>query len=156
VYGGSSTVGIGPLAEKQGLQNLYQMLQTQGNLDPRIMQSMQAANARATQQAMDAQRARASRGGFSRGGLSNALMNSISSQGANRAAGITYQNAADAYGRNQQNVGLMGQLVQQPNLGYANLNEQARIGQINQNNLRDAAAMSFIGSAIGGMGGGMK
>ncbi len=148
----AATTGIGPLAERQGLQNLYQMLQTQGNIDPRIMASMQAANARATQQAQDAQMARASRGGFSRGGLANALQNSIASQGANRAAGITYQNAADAYGRNQQNVGLLSGVVQQPALGYANLNENSYQNYIDQKNKRSAALMSFVGGLVGAAG----
>lgn len=151
-YGGPSSRGVGTLAEKQGLNNLWQMLVNQGNIDPRIMASMQAANARATQQQQDAARAAASRGGFSRGGLAQAMQGAIGSAGANRAAGITYQNAADAYGRNQQNLGLMSQLVQQPNLGYTNLNEQARQFNRQDKSQQTAAFIGAIGSMIGGAG----
>ncbi len=152
-YQGVTSTGIGKMAERQGIQNLYQMLATQGNIDPRVMASMQAQNARATQQQQDAARAQAARGGFSRGGLAQALQSSIGAAGANRAAGIQYQNAMDAYGRNQQNIGLLGQVVQQPNLGYMNLNEGARQFQGQMNAQKRAAAIGAFSSVLGAAGG---
>ena len=145
-------VGTGYLAEKQGLANLLQMLQSQGRLDPRIMASMQAANARSTQQQQDAVRGRASSTGMAGSGLMAALQASIGASGANRAANITYQDAADAYGRNQQNMGLMNQIVQQPALGYANLQQGGKQFDVDQRNKQIAARWAGFSSLIGGAG----
>ncbi len=153
-YSGVTNTGTGALAERQGIQNLYQMLLTQGRIDPRIMASMQAQSARSTQQQQDAARAQAARGGFSRGGLAQAMQAAIGSAGANRAAGITYQDAADSYGRNQQNLGLLGQIVQQPNLGYANLKEQGYQFDKAMKQKQQAAAIGAFSSFAGGMAGG--
>lgn len=142
-------VGVGPLAERQGLQNLLTMLQNQGRVDPRLLASLQAQSARSTQQQQDAARAAGARGGMSGGGLNAALQAAIGAAGANRSANLGYQDIADSYGRNQQNLGLMNQLVQQPNLGYSNLQQQQ--GQFTQEMRlkRRAADQAFIGGVVG-------
>ena len=147
-------VGTGRIAERQGLQNLLLMLQGQGRMDPRMMASMQANNARSTQQQQDAVRGRAAAGGMARGGLAQALQASIGSAGANRAANIQYQDINDAYGRNQQNLGLMNQLIQQPGLGYASLQEGRYQAQADRNERESAAKLAAFMSLIGAAGGG--
>jgi len=145
-------VGTGYLAEKQGLSNLLSMLQQQGQMDPRLMASLQAANARSTQQQQDAVRGRGSATGMAGSGLMAALQASVGAAGANRASNITMQDISDAYGRNQQNIGLMNQVVQQPALGYANLKQQQ--DQFNQQMKaqKRAATFGFVGSLLGSAG----
>ena len=145
-------VGTGVIAERQGLQNLLLMLQQQGRVDPRLLASAQAQNARSTQQQMDAARGSAARSGMSRGGLQAALQAAIGSAGASRSANLNYQDIADSYGRNQQNLGLMSQLVQQPALGYANLQQGNFEYGRNRTDRQNAAAIAFASSIIGGAG----
>ena len=145
-------VGTGRLAERQGLANLLQMLQQQGRVDPRLLAQAQAQNARATQQQMDAARAGAARGGMQNGGLAAALQASIAGAGANRQANLNYQDIADSYGRNQQNLGLMNQLVQQPALGYSNLQQGQMEFRQGETNRKKAAQIAAWSSIIGGVG----
>jgi len=150
-------VGTGRQAESQGLVNLLQMLQTQGRVDPRLLASLQAANARGTQQQQDAIRSRSAAGGMARGGLAQALMASVGAAGADRASNLTYQDIADSYRRNQENVGLMNQVVQQPALGYSTLQEgqnQFRISEGNKSRAANAAMVAGIVGGIGKMGAG--
>src|SRR5436190_774593 len=53
VSGGNIQGTYGLPAEQAGLTNLYQMLVNQGRVDPRLLASAQAANARSTQQQQD-------------------------------------------------------------------------------------------------------
>jgi len=147
-----SQVGTGQLSERQGLANLLQMLQQQGRVDPRLLAQAQAQNSRATQQQMDTARAGAARGGMQNGGLQAALQAAIAGAGANRQANLNYQDIADSYGRNQQNLGLMNQLVQQPNLGYSSLQENRHQFLIAEHNKKQAAQMAMWSSIIGGVG----
>lgn len=151
-----SNQSSGPAAmrsEKQGLQNLYQMLQTQGRIDPRLLASMQAANARSTQAQQTSARGNASRSGMSGSGLAAAIQAAIGSAGASRSTNLAYQDTADAYGRNQQNIGLMNQVVQQPGLGYASLAQNQLQFDKEQRNKMKAAQYAAIGSAFGSAGG---
>src|SRR5262245_9083458 len=100
---------------------LAQLLQGQGRVDPRLLASAQTANARSTQMQQDAARSRAAQSGFGNSGLAAALQAAIGSAGANRAANLNYQDIADSYGRNQQNLGLFNDLYIQPSLGYGAL-----------------------------------
>jgi len=128
------------------------MLQQQGRVDPRLLAMAQAQNARSTQQQMDAARGSAARSGMSRGGLQAALQAAIGSAGASRSANLNYQDIADSYGRNQQNLGLMSQLVQQPALGYANLQQGSYEYGRNRSDKQQAAALAFASSIVGGAG----
>jgi hypothetical protein len=138
------TVGIP--AEMVGLNNLYQLLIGQGRVDPRLLASAQAQNARSTQQQKDAARAGASRSGLGNSGLSAALQAAIGSAGANRATNLNYQDIADSYSRNQQNLGLLDQLVIQPQLGYAGLG----VADTQTSNQLKAAKIGGWASLLGG------
>jgi len=139
-------------AEKQAIQNLYQMLLTQGRIDPRLLAQAQAANARSTQSQQTAAMGNASRSGMSRSGLAAALQAAIGSAGASRSANLEYQDIADSYSRNQQNMGLMNQLVQQPGLAYASLNQNQLQFDKDQANKATAAKYALIGSLFGSAG----
>lgn len=145
-------VGTGYLAEKQGLANLLQLLQQQGRVDPRLMAALQAQNSRSTQQQQDSVRTRGGATGMANSGLLQALQASIGAAGANRAANIQYQDIADSYGRNQQNIGLMNQLVQQPSLGYASLQQGNKQFDIAEKNKEQAARWAAMGSIFGSVG----
>lgn len=146
-------VGVGPLAERQGLQNLLTMLQNQGRVDPRLLASLQAQSARSTQQQQDAARAAGARGGMSGGGLNAALQAAIGAAGANRSANLGYQDIADSYGRNQQNIGLMNQVVQGPAFGYSGLQQGGNQYLKDLKEKQRAATMAFAGSLFGAVGG---
>ena len=147
-------------AEMQGLQNLLQMLQSQGRVDPRLLASAQVQNARSTQQQQDAARADAARRGLGGGGLSQAIMAALGSAGATRSANLNYQDIADSYGRNQQNIGLLSSLVTQPQLGYASLSADLYKNWLDAEQRGKAARVSALGAGIaaglGGGGGGAK
>jgi len=143
----------GQQIEKQGLNNLLQMLQTQGRIDPRLMANLQAQNARSTQQRQDSFMGRNARSGFGNSGLAAALHAGIGQAGANNASNIGYQDIADSYGRNQQNIGLMGQIVQQPNLGFANLQSGNYWNGQQLNQQKQASNMALFGSLLGAAGG---
>ena len=145
----------GPMAnrsEKQAMQNLYQMLLTQGRVDPRLLAQAQAANARSTQSQQATAWGNASRSGMSGSGLAAAIQAAIGSAGASRSANLEYQDLADSYGRNQQNLGLMNQLVQQPGLGYATLAQNQLQFNKEQANKNKAAKYALIGSLFGSAG----
>ena len=135
-------------ATKVGLSNLLQMLQTQGRVDPRLLAQAQAMNARRTQTGMDAARGAAARGGFGGGSLYDALQASIGQAGRNTAANLDYQDLADSYKRNQENLGLLNQLVINPQLGYASLG----IDATKTANQLKAAKIGFWSSLVGGAG----
>jgi len=143
---------FGVAAQKAGLTNLYQMLLQQGRVDPRLLASAQAANSRSTQAQMDASRGSQSRSGMSGSGLSAALQAAIGAAGSSRAANLNYQDIADSYKRNQENLGLLDQLVIQPQLGYANLGQQDLANARDAKEKRIAAGLSLIGSSIGALG----
>jgi hypothetical protein len=145
------TFGIG--AQKVGLANLYDMLLKQGRVDPRLLAQAQALNSRSTQQQQDAARAAAARNGLGGGGLNQALQAAIGSAGANRAANLNYQDIADSYQRNQENLGLLNQLVTQPTLGYASLGVQDAAARREQDAKIKAAKIGFFSSLVGGIGG---
>ena len=145
-------VGVGAKAEQQGLANLLNMLQQQGRLDPRLLAQAQAQNARSTQQQMDMARAGAARGGMQRGGLQAALQAAIAGAGTNRQNNLNLQDIADSYGRNQQNLGLMNQLVQQPALGYANLQQGNAEWHQAETDRKKAAQMAAWSSMVGSVG----
>lgn len=136
---------FGTPAQKVGLASLLQMLLTQGRVDPRLLASAQAQNARSTQMQQDAARAQAARSGLGGGGLNQALQAAIGSAGANRAANLNYQDIADSYARNQQNLGLLDQLVTQPQLGYANLGLQDTLSRRDAKQKQLATGASLIG-----------
>lgn len=140
------------MSEKQGLNNLYQMLMSQGRVDPRLLASAQASNSRSTTQQQDQARGRFSASGLGNSGLSAAIQAAIGSSGANRSANLNYQDISDSYGRNQQNLGLMNMLIQQPQLGYSNLrqNQFQFNRQIDQQ--REAARAALFGQIIGAVG----
>jgi len=135
--------------ENQGLGNLLQMLRTQGRMDPRLLARQQATNARWTQQQQDAARAGASRRGMGGGGLNQALQAAIGSAGANRAADFNYRDIADSYQRNQQNLGLMGQLVTQPGTDFAALGSHQYNADRTNKNQQNAGYAGAIASIIG-------
>ena len=136
----------------QGLQNLLKMLQQEGRVDPRLLAALQAQNSRSTQQQQDQARAGAARNGLGGGGLNQALQAAIGAAGQNRSMNLTYQDIADSYKRNQENLGLLNQGVTQPSLGYANLGVQYGIGQQEQENKQKSAWLGFAGSLLGGAG----
>ena len=140
-------------AEKQGLQNLLQMLQQQGRVDPRLLARAQALNARSTQQQQDAARGDAASRGFGGGGLNQALQASIGSAGSTRAANLNYQDIADSYGRNQENLGLLKSLVTDPQLGYASLSADLYKTKSEVDAQTKAARLGVIGSVFQGIGG---
>ena len=142
----------GTPSEQQGLQNLYDMLLGKGRVDPRLLASAQAQNARLTQQGQSAVRARGAASGMSGSGLNQALMAAIGAAGADRSANLNYQDIADSYARNQQNVGLMGQLVMQPQLGYASLSADLYKSKSDADARQRAAEMAAIGSSMEAVG----
>jgi len=139
-------------AQAQGLLDLQALLKGQGRVDPRLLAQAQAQNARATQQQQDAARANASRGGMSGGGLAAALQAAIGAAGSNRQANLNYQDIADSYGRRQQNLGLLNQLVIQPSLGYGSLGNEWGLGQQQQRNNQKAGWLGFSSSLLGSAG----
>jgi len=142
-------------AEKQGLQNLLQMLQSQGRVDPRLLAQLQVQNSRSTQQQQDAARADAARRGLGGGGLNQAIQAALGSAGATRSANLNYQDIADSYGRNQQNLGLLSSLVTQPQLGYASLSADIYKAFLDVEQRGKAARVSALGAGIAaGLGGG--
>jgi len=143
---------FGTPAQQAGLKNLLELLMGQGRVDPRLLASAQLQNARSTQQQQNAAMGSSARSGFSGGGLSQALMAAIGSAGANRASNLNYQDIADSYGRNQQNIGLMGQLVTQPQLGYASLSADLYKAQSDAAARQRAAEMAAIGSSMEAVG----
>jgi len=151
-YAAQSSGPTANRAEKQGMQNLLQMLMTQGRIDPRLLAQAQAANARSTQSQQAAAWGNASRSGMSGSGLAAAIQAAIGSAGASRGANLEYQDIADSYGRNQQNLGLMNQLVQQPGLGYASLAQNQLQFDKDQANKNKAAKYALIGSLFGSAG----
>ena len=145
------TGAFGTQAQKLGLTNLYQMLMQQGRVDPRLLARAQAQNSASTQQQQDAARAGLAKRGLGGGGLGDALLASIGSAGANRAANLNYQDIADSYKRNQENLGLLDQLVIQPQLGYGQLGEQARATRQDAKNKQLAAGASLISGGLGAL-----
>ena len=142
----------GEKPQLQGLANLLKMLQDQGRVDPRLLASLQARNARSTQQQQDAAGASAARGGVGRGGLFDAIQASIGAAGANRASNLNYQDLADSYQRNQENLGLLKQLVTDPSLGYGSLGVQYGLGQQEQIDKQKSGILGFAGSLFGAAG----
>ncbi len=148
-HSGANVAGtFGIPAEKVGLANLLQMLVAQGRVDPRLLAMAQAQNAKATQQQQAAAQAAAARGGGS-GGLNSAIQAAVGSAGANRSAQLNYQDIADSYGHNQQNLGLLNDLVIQPQLGYANLGQQDLQSQRDAKQKQIATGASLIGGGLG-------
>jgi hypothetical protein len=128
------------------------MLMQQGRVDPRLLASAQAQNARSTQQQQDAARAGAARSGLGGGGLNQALQAAIGAAGSNRSANLNYQDISDSYRRNQENLGLLDQLVIQPQLGYANLGFQDTASQRDAKQKQIASGVSLIGGGLGALG----
>jgi hypothetical protein len=120
------------------------MLQTQGRMDPRLLARQQALNARSTQQQQDAARADAARRGLGGGGLNQAIQAAIGSAGANRAADFNYKDIADSYARNQQNLGLLQQLVTQPSIDFAALGSNQYSSDRNRQTQQNAAAAQAL------------
>jgi hypothetical protein len=141
------TFGIG--TEKVGLANLYQMLMQQGRVDPRLLAQAQVQNSRSTQQQQDLFRGQAAARGVGGGGFNQALLAAMGAAGTNRAANLNYQDIADSYRRNQENLGLLNQLVIQPQLGYANLGQQDLQSQRDAKEKRIATGASLIGAGLG-------
>jgi len=139
-------------AEKVGLQNLYQMLLQKGRVDPRLLARAQAMNARQTQQQQDAARAGAARSGIGGGGLNQAIQAALGAAGSSRSSNLNYQDIADSYARNQQNLGLVDQLVTQPALGYANISQQYQAARAKADADQKAAILGFSGSLFGAAG----
>ena len=135
-----------------GYKNLLDMLMSQGRVDPRLLARAQALNARSTQQQQDAARAGASRSGLGGGGLNQALQAAIAAAGSNRSANLNYQDIADSYARNQENLGLMNQLVVQPGLA----NRQMGLDYSKQVQAKEQAhknaVFGFSGSLFGSAG----
>jgi hypothetical protein len=131
-----------------GLNNLYQMLIGQGRVDPRLLASAQAQNARSTQNQQTAARGQAARSGFGNSGLQAALQGAIGAAGSTRAANLNYQDISDSYARNQQNLGLLDQLVIQPQLSYANLG----VADSQQQNQLKGAKLNAYSQLLGGVG----
>ena len=140
-------------AEKTGLQNLNQMLLSNGRVDPRLLASLQAQNARSTQQQQDAARAGAARNGLGGGRLNQALQAAIGAAGSNRSSNLAYQDISDSYKRNQENLGLLNQLVTQPQLGYASLSADLYKTKSEADTQTKAARLGVIGSVFQGIGG---
>jgi hypothetical protein len=148
---------FGKPATEQGFQNLYKMLQLEGRVDPRLLAVAQSQNAISTQQQQDAARGASSRSGFGNSGLAAALQAAIGSAGASRSANLNYQDIADSYQRNQENLGLMNQLITQPQLGYASLSADLYKTKSDADAATKAARLGVLGSvfsSIGGMFGG--
>jgi len=139
-------------AQKEGLQQLLKLLQGEGRVDPRLLAMVQRQNSMSTQQQQNAARGAAARSGFGNGGLQQALMAAIGGAGANRSANLNLQDISDSYARNQQNIGLMGQLVTQPQLGYASLSADLFKNKSASDAQRRAAEMGAIGSSMEAVG----
>jgi len=153
--GGRANAGLynyGVRTSNQGYGNLLELLQGKGRVDPRLLALAQAQNSRSTQQQQDAARAGAARNGMGGGGLNQALQAAIGAAGANRSAGLNYQDIADSYARNQENLGLMNQLVTQPGLA----NRQMGLDYSKQIQAKEQAhkngVWGFAGSLFGGAG----
>jgi hypothetical protein len=142
----------GDQAATPAFTSLLEMLKGKGRVDPRLLATAQAQNARSTQQQQDAARAGAARRGLGGGGLSQALQAAIGSAGANRSANLNYQDIADSYQRNQEALGLYNQLVVQPSLGFGSLGVQYGLGQQEQANKQKAGILGFAGGLLGAAG----
>lgn len=128
---------------------LLDMFKTEGRVDPRLLASAQAQNARSTQQQQDAARAGAARSGLGGGGLNQALQAAIGSAGANRSANLNYQDIADSYKRKQEALSLYDQLIVQPSLGFGSLGVQYGLGQQQSSNQQKAGVLGFAGGLLG-------
>ena len=149
---GATVQGVfGLPAEKVGLSQLLRMLMQNGRVDPRLLALAQAHNARSTQQQQDAARGGAARSGLGDSGLSRALQAAIGAAGANRASNLEYQDIADSYKRNQENLGLLDQLVIQPQLGYANLGQQDTQSARDAKQKQIATGVSLISGGLGAL-----
>jgi hypothetical protein len=135
-------------AQMEGLKSLLALLQGGGKMDPRLLATLQAQNARQTQQQQDEARSSMARGGAGRGGLSDAIQAAIGAAGSNRSSQINYQDIADSYGRNQQNLGLLGSLVTQPQLGYASISADLYKSKMDADARLKAARVSALGAGI--------
>ncbi len=147
----------GPQESEQAYLSLLDLLKGRGRVDPRLLARAQALNARSTQQRMDAARAGAAGTGFSGGGLNRAVQEAIASSGRTQASNLNYQDIADSYGRNQQNLGLYDQLVMQPSINYADLGLRRSLGLLSERNRQKDAILGFssglfkaAGQAAGG------
>jgi len=142
----------GAATSDAGYANLLALLQGQGRVDPRLLARAQALNSRSTQQQMDSARAGASRNGMGGGGLNQALQAAIAASGSNRSANLNYQDIADSYARNQENLGLMNQLVVQPGLANRQMGlDYSKNVQENQQKAKNAR-LGFASSLLGGAG----
>lgn len=132
-------------AMAEGLRNLMELLQGRGRVDPRLLAKAQADNARMTQSQVDMTRGRAARGGAN-SGLMEAMQAAIGASGRNTAANLNYQDIADSYGRNQQNLSLLDQMVIQPSLGFGALGNQYGLGQQANLNAQKQGVLGLVGS----------
>jgi hypothetical protein len=142
----------GDQAATPAFTSLLEMLKGKGRVDPRLLAMAQAQNARSTQQQQDAARSGAARSGLGGGGLNQALQAAIGASGANRSANLNYQDIADSYTRQQENLGLYNQLVVQPSLGFGSLGVQFGLGQQEQKNKQKAGVLGFAGGLFGAAG----
>jgi hypothetical protein len=86
------------------------------------------------------------------GGLNQALQAAIAASGSNRSANLNYQDIADSYARNQENLGLMNQLVVQPGLANRQMGlDYSKNVQENQQKAKNAR-LGFAGSLFGAAG----
>ena len=142
----------GQPTSEAGYKNLLELLMGKGRVDPRLLARAQALNARSTQQQQDAARAGAARSGMGGGGLNQALQAALGAAGSNRSANLNYQDIADSYARNQENLGLMNQLVVQPGLA----NRQMGMDYSKQVQAKEQAhkngVFGFSGSLFGAAG----
>ncbi len=150
--GESPLINYGADTGNLAFKNLYQLLYNNGRVDPRLLAKAQAANARDTQRQQDMARAGAARGGIGGGGLNAALQSAIGAAGSTRAANMRYQDIADSYGRNQQNLGLFNQLVQQPSLEYSRIGTEWGLAQQAQKNAQKQGWLNFGGNLLGSAG----
>jgi hypothetical protein len=153
VTGANTVSRAGANAGIIGMGSLTNMLYNQGRVDPRMLAAAQAQNARGTQGIQDNIQGQASRSGMSGSGLYKALNAAAGSAGANRASNLNYQDMVDSYQRQQQNLGLLNELVLNKQRDYGAIGAgQYGVDKAASTNDK-AAKYQAVGGLIGGIAG---
>lgn len=126
-----------------GLQNLMDILSSQGRTDPKLLNRNLTANARDTEAQQQQQRGYAASRGVQNAGVTDAITAAIGAAGADRASGIHAQDAAVAEQRRRQDLQLLLDLIIKPGIDYSAIDA----GQYNARQDADARRQGAYVSA---------
>jgi len=137
-----SKFGVPTLA--QGFQSLGSMLQGDGRMPQQFMNQLLSGVDRRTEANQQAFQGRIAGSGLQNSGVNAAVGAAIDQQGADRAAGIQAQDAAQAQDRQMQQLQLL-QLILGPMQGAISGGQQVK-------QARDANKTAMTGAIMGGLG----